>query len=547
MHDRDIVAAIVAGDPAGLAAAYDTYAQALHAYCRTLLAEPADAADAVQDSFVIAAAKLEQLRDWDRLRPWLYAVARNECHRRLRSYARQAELDEADEMTDATADVGGPAERRELQALMLAALGGLNPGDREIIELNLRHELDGADLADALGVPANQAHALASRARAQLERSLGALLVARTGRRQCPELDEMLSGWDGELTVLLRKRVARHIENCDICGSRKRRELSPAMLLSILPLAVVPPGLRQQVLRLVSDHSLDAVRYRGHVAARAEPFTHSGFPVQVSPAGESGGHGGSDADDWPDDGPGNGGEASEDAFWEYSQPRRRRPKALVLGSAAALILLVGGGSASYVLLGNSGHAPAHKVAAGQPVATSGPAAPLTTAPAPSPDPTTSSGTPTPTPTATTSAPAVPPPPPTSTRPTKRPTPKPTTSKPPSPTPTPTKTRKPPPAATISASPLAITLDSADDYASSFTLTAKNGSVNYTISAPAGLSVSPASGTVKVGSPVTISVSVIPGAAPQSGNNPISVSPDGITVEADYVPPTVAGLLGLLGL
>ena len=37
--------------------------------------EPADAADAVQDTFVIAAAELGRLRDPDRLRPWLYAVA----------------------------------------------------------------------------------------------------------------------------------------------------------------------------------------------------------------------------------------------------------------------------------------------------------------------------------------------------------------------------------------------------------------------------------------------------------------------------------------
>ena len=84
MRDREIVAAIVAGDPAGLAAAYDSYATVLHAYCRSMLAEPADAADAVQDTFVIAAAKLGGLRDPDRLRPWLYAVARNECYRRLR-------------------------------------------------------------------------------------------------------------------------------------------------------------------------------------------------------------------------------------------------------------------------------------------------------------------------------------------------------------------------------------------------------------------------------------------------------------------------------
>ena len=104
MRDREIVAAVVAGDPAGLAAAYDSYAAVLHGYCRSLLAEPADAADAVQDTFVIAAAKLGDLRDPDRLRPWLYAVARNECYRRLRGRARLASLEEAGEVTDTAAD-----------------------------------------------------------------------------------------------------------------------------------------------------------------------------------------------------------------------------------------------------------------------------------------------------------------------------------------------------------------------------------------------------------------------------------------------------------
>jgi DNA-directed RNA polymerase specialized sigma24 family protein len=58
MLDREIVAAVVAGDPAGLEAAYDRYAPGLYAYCRSLLTEPADAADAVQDTFIIAAGKL---------------------------------------------------------------------------------------------------------------------------------------------------------------------------------------------------------------------------------------------------------------------------------------------------------------------------------------------------------------------------------------------------------------------------------------------------------------------------------------------------------
>ena len=79
-----MVAAVVAGDPDGLATAYDQFAAPLFAYCRRMLPDP-DAAGAVRDTFVIATSRLEGLRDPDRLRPWLYAVARNECLRRLRS------------------------------------------------------------------------------------------------------------------------------------------------------------------------------------------------------------------------------------------------------------------------------------------------------------------------------------------------------------------------------------------------------------------------------------------------------------------------------
>ena len=83
-----MVEAILAGREAGMAAAYDRYAPALYGYCRSLLGEPADAADVVQETFIIAAGRLGGLRDHGRLRPWLYAVARNECRHRLRSRAQ---------------------------------------------------------------------------------------------------------------------------------------------------------------------------------------------------------------------------------------------------------------------------------------------------------------------------------------------------------------------------------------------------------------------------------------------------------------------------
>src|ERR1035437_7137275 len=291
MEDPEVVAAIVAGDPVGLAEAYDRYAVPLYAYCCSMLGEPADAADAVQDTFLIAAAKLRGLRDPGKLRPWLYAVARNESLRRLRAAYATAALEEADEVgTEAVTEPvsrASRAERADLQKLVRQAIAGLNPGDRDVIELSLGHELEGDDLADALGVSRNHAHALLSRARNQLERSLGALIVARTGREACPELAAMLVDWDGQLTVLMRKRISRHIEHCDICGERKRRELTPALFAGAIPLVAVLPGFRDQMLRIMADRTPPGLAHRLSVANRAGPFGPAGFPKPISPAAAS--------------------------------------------------------------------------------------------------------------------------------------------------------------------------------------------------------------------------------------------------------------------
>jgi RNA polymerase sigma factor (sigma-70 family) len=287
MEDPEVVAAIVAGDPAGLAEAYDRYAVPLYAYCCSMLREPADAADAVQDTFLIAAAKLRGLRDPGKLRPWFYAVARNECLRRLRAAHAIAGLDEVAEVAAESASPAGQAERADLHRLVGQAIAGLNAGDRDVIELSLGHELDGDDLADALGVSRNHAHALLSRARSQLERSLGALIVARTGREACADLAAMLAHWDGQLTVLMRKRISRHIDHCDICGERRRRALTPALFAGAVPLVAVLPGFRDQLLRMMADRTPAGLAHRLGVANRAGPFGPTGFPKPISPAAPS--------------------------------------------------------------------------------------------------------------------------------------------------------------------------------------------------------------------------------------------------------------------
>ena len=288
MHDRDVVAAIVAGDPEGMAQAYDRYALPLYSYCRSLLREPADAADAVQDTFLIATSKLGGLRDPGKLRSWLYAVARNECYRRVRAGAATSALDEAGDMTAESVDVASAVEQAEVRQFVRDAIAGLNPSERDVIELSLVQGLDGDELADALGVSRNHAHALVSRARSQLERSLGALLVARTGREACAALDALLAGWDGQMTVLMRKRVGRHIDQCEICGELKRRELSPALFAGALPLVALLPGFRERVLKMAADNTPAGLAHRADAMLRAGQFGPSGFPKPSLPPGVSG-------------------------------------------------------------------------------------------------------------------------------------------------------------------------------------------------------------------------------------------------------------------
>jgi RNA polymerase sigma factor (sigma-70 family) len=284
MRDGEMVAAIVSGDPAALAATYDHYAPALYGYCRSLLSDPAEAADAVQDTFVVAVAKLSGLRDPSRLRPWLYAVARNECHRRLHGPHSAAPFDDdATGISARTADFGAALEQAEMRELVWSALAGLEPGDQEVIELTLRHEFYGADLADALGVPRNQAQALASRAQNRFEAALGALMMSRSGQESCPELAEILGGWDGELNNSVRRQVRRHLGSCPMCEEQRRRQVNPTALLGMLPPAVLPAGLRYQVLGLTSDEASDAVAYCTEAARRAEPFNRAGFPAPLDP------------------------------------------------------------------------------------------------------------------------------------------------------------------------------------------------------------------------------------------------------------------------
>lgn len=253
--DAQLVAAHLAGDRGAFAAMYDRYGGTLYDTAAAMTRDRHDAADITQDVFVIAAERLAQLRDPSRLKPWLFAILRNEVYRRTGKRKRTVLTDFTEPVAEMAlpsdaAEEAAAVEYQELAELVRGASAGLDERDQLVLELSIRQGLDGDDLADALGVTPQQSYNLVHRMRQRTERSLGAFCVARMGRKDCRELAELLQGWDGEFSVLIRKRVARHIDGCEVC-ERSRRTIAPLALFGAAPAFAAPADLRDRVLGAV--------------------------------------------------------------------------------------------------------------------------------------------------------------------------------------------------------------------------------------------------------------------------------------------------------
>ncbi len=200
----------------------------------------------------MAVVDLPKLRDPDKLRPWLYSIARHQALRTLRARRREAVTDELPDEPSPEAGPDALAARNELAAFVAEAEGGLSDRDREVLDLTYRHGLTGAELSQALGVSDASAKKMVQRLRDTVERSLGAVVIVRqvrTGRNRCPELGTIIGNWDGQFTVLVRKRISRHIESCAHCDESRERLVSPAALLGAAPVFIPAPSwLRNQAL-----------------------------------------------------------------------------------------------------------------------------------------------------------------------------------------------------------------------------------------------------------------------------------------------------------
>ncbi len=146
----------------------------LYRVAHSIVRNPAEAEDIVQEVFLRALQKQHQLSSIAEVRPWLVRIAWNlALDRRRRTRPEQMDEDFAAALTSASlpADLALAETRRMAQ--VFAAIERLPRKEREALLLSAMDELSTAEIATILGKTQSGVRSLLFRARTRLRERLG--------------------------------------------------------------------------------------------------------------------------------------------------------------------------------------------------------------------------------------------------------------------------------------------------------------------------------------------------------------------------------------
>jgi RNA polymerase sigma-70 factor (ECF subfamily) len=165
--DEALLLAFLAGDRPAFDELFERYRQPIWAFFRRRLADPAEAEELSQDTFL---AVLEAARRYEpraSFRSYLFGIAFNVLSAARRKTRRKGDVSppDAGDVPAATTDPAAVLWVRQ-------ALAALDPKDREIVMLREFDALDYAEIAAVLDVPLNTVRSRLFRARLALRDQL---------------------------------------------------------------------------------------------------------------------------------------------------------------------------------------------------------------------------------------------------------------------------------------------------------------------------------------------------------------------------------------
>ena len=167
------MAAYADGDHGSFRELFARNAPLLTRVVRAQVASDDECRDLVQQTFLQLHRARRDYRKGEPLRPWLLTIAYNLCRDRWRSLGHRKEIpiDDAPAPVEPTT-ASDLLEERQRAVRLRAALTGLPPEQRQVVELHWFAELPLPDVAVALGVSLSAVKVRAHRAYERLRNNL---------------------------------------------------------------------------------------------------------------------------------------------------------------------------------------------------------------------------------------------------------------------------------------------------------------------------------------------------------------------------------------
>ena len=211
---------------------YERYRDALARYCRSIVRDPEDAGDALQNTMVSVLRALQVRGPHGPLRPWLYRIAHNESISILRRRRPHEELS-ADTPDRVDTELASLAKYR-VESLM-SDLRTLPENQRGALVMRELAGLEYDEIGDALDISAVSARKHVFEARIALND------IAAGRDADCADIVRRISDGDGR--VLRARSIRGHLRGCPSCAAFERGMRTRRGTFALLPgLPVVSAG-----------------------------------------------------------------------------------------------------------------------------------------------------------------------------------------------------------------------------------------------------------------------------------------------------------------
>jgi RNA polymerase sigma factor (sigma-70 family) len=207
LSDERLTRRAVGGDEQAFAAIFSRYHQSLYRFCLTIVGNPEDASEALQNTMIKVLRALPGEERRIDLKPWLYRIAHNESIDLLRRRRETRQLDV--EQVAPGYGLADQAATRERLRRLLADLNELPERQRDVLVMR---ELAGLEF-DEIGSALDTSGAVARQTLYEARQSLRQMEEGR--EMSCDSVTKALSDGDGRVTR--RRDVRAHLRSCANC------------------------------------------------------------------------------------------------------------------------------------------------------------------------------------------------------------------------------------------------------------------------------------------------------------------------------------------